>query len=80
MRFAVWWFQILLAERNHCGHRNGREEVGLQDGEPYREWCAEYRFGLRWEIDGNFFALNASNGKCLWKVGLGGTIAGRSIA
>jgi alcohol dehydrogenase (cytochrome c) len=30
-------------------------------------------------MDGNFFALNARNGECLWKVALGGTVAGGPI-
>jgi len=30
-------------------------------------------------MDGNFFALDARTGKCLWKVGLGGTVAGGPV-
>ena len=30
-------------------------------------------------MDGNFFALDGRTGKCLWKVGLGGTVAGGPV-
>ena len=30
-------------------------------------------------MDGNFFALDARTGKCLWRVGLGGTVAGGPV-
>jgi alcohol dehydrogenase (cytochrome c) len=30
-------------------------------------------------MEGNFFALDARDGRCLWKVGLGGTVASGPI-